>query len=533
MNHRSKPSRLLVPAQCGVSRRRFLGQATAVGALASSGLMLSSGRALAETPRKGGVLRMGLVGGATTDTLDPLHYIGTVHGSQVYNCIYDRLTNVAPGGKIVPMLAESWDSNEDASVWKFALRKGVTFHDGSDFTAQDVAYSIKRAAGEENTRPGAKAAAQSVTNIIVENSHSIVFELDGPHFDFDTEMAEQGLFIVKDGATDFTNPVGTGPYTLVSFEPGVRAKVRKYPGFWTEDEGHFDEVEMINMADAASRSNAVRNGDVDVIDRPDIATASRLRSVRGIEFTVATGGQHYTTAMRMNGSPLDNNDVRMAIKYGVKRQEFVDKVLGGFGAPGNDTPINSSYAYFNDSLEQRAYDPDKAMYHWKKSGLGSASGLAVTSSDGAFSGAVAGAQLMQASLADAGIDIDVSTVPGDGYWTDVWRVVPWCFVYWNGSATIGNQLKYYTTGNVYNDAVFENETFDKLVADAGSQKDQALRGELYGEAQKILHEEGGTVTLAFASFVQVGSSKLGHGEVGALAPADDMALARRWWWAES
>ncbi|WP_424978817.1 ABC transporter substrate-binding protein [Leisingera sp. S232] len=533
MNYRSKPSKLILPNQDGLSRRRFLSQTAAVGALASSGLLLNPGKALANTPKKGGVLRMGLVGGATTDTLDPLQYLGTVHASQVFNCIFDKLTNVAPGGKIVPMLAESWDTNDDASVWKFALRKGVTFHDGSAFTAKDVAYSMKRAAGEDNTRPGAKAAAQAVTNIIVENDHSIVFELNGPRFDFDTEVSEQGLYMIKEGATDFANPIGTGPYSLVSFEPGVRAKVKKYAGFWSEDEGHFDEVELINMADAASRSNAVRNGDVDVIDRPDVATASRLRAVPGIEFAVATGGQHYTTPMRVNGSPLDNNDVRMAIKFGVKRQEFVDKVLGGFGAPGNDTPINSSYAYFNDSLEQRVYDPDKAMHHWKKSGLDASSGLTLTSSDGAFSGAVSGAQLIQASMASAGIDIKVKTVPGDGYWSDVWRVVPWCFCYWNGAATIGNQLSYYTSDNAYNDTAFQSETFDKLVADAAVQKDQALRAELYGEAQKILHEEGGTVTLAFASFVQAGSSKLGHGEVGALAPADDHALARRWWWAES
>jgi len=157
----------------------------------------------------------------------------------------------------------------------------------------------------------------------------------------------------------------------------------------------------------------------------------------------------------------------------------------------------------------------------------------LTTSDGAFSGAVAGAQLMQASLAEAGIGVDVKTVPGDGYWGDVWRVVPWCFCYWNGSATIGNQLSYYTSSNAYNDAVFQNETFDKLVADAATQRDQALRQELYGEAQKILHDDAGTVVLAFSSFVQVGSSKLGHGDVGALAPADDHSLARRWWWDEA
>ena len=187
---------------------------------------------------------------------------------------------------------------------------------------------------------------------------------------------------------------------------------------------------------------------------------------------------------------------------------------------------------FNDSLPQREYDADKAKYHWKKAGIDTNSGLTLTASDGAFSGSVAAAQLMQASLGDAGINIDVKTVPGDGYWSDIWRVVPWCFCYWNGSAIIGNQLSY-TSSNSYNDAAWQNETFDKLVADAAIQRDTALRQELYGEAQRLLHEEGGTTVIAFASFVHAGSAKLGHGEVGALAPADDHSLARRWWWAES
>ncbi len=515
------------------SRRRFLGQTAAAGALAASGLLRSTSYAHASTPKKGGLLRMGLVGGSTTDTLDPLQFIGTTHVTQVYNAIFDRLTDVSPGGKIVPMLAESWEANADATVWKLLLRKGVTFHDGSDFSAEDVVYSLRRAAGEDNLRPSAKATAQAITNIKIEGPHSLVLELDGSRFDFDTEMSEQGLYMIKNGSTDFNQPVGTGPYVLESFEPGVRARVKKFDGFWSDAEGHFAEVEMINIADAASRSNAVRNGDVDVIYRPDVATASRLRSVPGIEFTLATGGQHYTTAMRVNVSPLDNNDVRLAIKYGIKRQEFVDKILGGFGAPGNDTPIGSSYAFFNDSLPQREYDADKANYHWKKAGIDTNSGLTLTASDGAFSGSVAAAQLMQASLGDAGINIDVKTVPGDGYWSDIWRVVPWCFCYWNGSAIIGNQLSYYTSSNSYNDAAWQNETFDKLVADAAIQRDTALRQELYGEAQRLLHEEGGTTVIAFASFVHAGSAKLGHGEVGALAPADDHSLARRWWWAES
>ena len=518
--------------QRGLNRRDFLGRAAALGLLPVAAQLWANG-ASAQTPVRGGLLRMGLDGGDTTDSLDPRAYIGTPHVSQVYGCVYDSLTNIRPGGVVAPMLAESWESNDDATVWRFNLRQGVTFHDGRPFSAEDVLYSAAYLADELNIRGPVKTFYQSVTSVEADGDRTVVFTFAQPNYDVPTMMGIQGNIIVPAGTTDFSTAIGTGPYRVESYEQGLRARLVKYDGFWTDEEGHFDEVEIINIADASTRTSALRNGDVDVIYRPDVATASRLASQSGIELILAEGGQHYTTPMRVVSSPMDNLDVRLAIKYGVRRQEFVDRVLGGFGYVGNDTPIGPNYAYYNAEIEAREYDPERARFHLERAGISASDLPALKASDGAFSGAVNAAQLVQASLAEAGIEIDIETVPGDGYWSDVWRVAPWCFCYWNGSVTIGQQLSYYSTGHSYSDTAFSNERFDALVAEAASERDEALRAEMYGEAQTILHDEGGTVVLGFSQFVHAGSDRLGHGELGGSAPVDDHALARRWWWNEA
>jgi len=114
--------------------------------------------------------------------------------------------------------------------------------------------------------------------------------------------------------------------------------------------------------------------------------------------------------------------VRKALKYGINRQELVDKILFGHGAVANDTPIGPANQYFNTDMEQLAYDPDKAAFYLKEAGLDSVS-IDLSASNAAFEGAVDAAQLYQASAGSAGININVVQEPADGYWSNVWNPV--------------------------------------------------------------------------------------------------------------
>src|SRR5690554_2772915 len=136
-----------------LSRRAFLGRAAALGVAASSASMLLSNAARAAGPIKGGTLRIGMVGGESSDGLDPAAINNQVKGVFA-RCWGEKLLDVAEDGTLVPYLATEYGASPDAKVWTFKIRKGVTFHNGKELEAEDVRATIERHAGE-SSRSGA------------------------------------------------------------------------------------------------------------------------------------------------------------------------------------------------------------------------------------------------------------------------------------------------------------------------------------------------------------------------------------------
>ena len=351
------------------------------------------------------------------------------------------------------------------------------------------------------------------------------------NFDLPTHLSSFGLIIGPKETRDWNSAPGTGPYVKEAFEPGVRYLGEKFANFYRDDQGHFDSVELLNVSDSAARISGLLSGSLDAIGSPDVATAGRLAKAPGFSLVEVPATQHFTTDMRTDVDPFTDNNIRLAVKYGVKRQEIVDKVLGGYGTIGNDLPISRGQQFYNADLPQREYDPDKAKFHLKQAGLDSID-LTFSTSDGAFGGAVDVGVLMQASMAPLGINVTVDRRPADGYWSDVWLKAPWCAVYWNGRPTVDWMLSStYIASSPWNSTYFNNPAFEQLLVDARREADEGKRRDLYHEAQRLLYEEGGVIVLAFANILIGQSDKLAHGAVGVSRRMDDSRLPRRWWFA--
>ncbi len=506
-------------------------RALALGATAGVASSIWS-KAAEASPQRGGHLRIGADGGATTDTFDPMQTLGTDHVTQAVLLCYDTLTEIDGQGAPLPSLAESWETSADGKTWIFRLMKGVTFHDGKPLTPADVVWSLSQHLREDNKFAEGNQIVANFDVLTAEGKDAVRIVQKEVNYDLPAHLSAFGLIIGPEGTEDWGKGNGTGPYLMEQFEPGVRFIGRRNPDFYRDDQGFFESIELLNIADTAARTNALLSGSADVIGQPDTKTAKRLASLDGFSILEAPGGQHYTTAMRTDADPFTSNDVRMAVKYGIKRQEILDKVFGGFGYIGNDIPIGRGVQFFNDALPQREYDPDRAKFHLKKAGADRLP-LVFSTSDGAFGGAVDMGVLMQASMADVGIDVDVKRMPADGYWSEVWLKAPWCAVYWNGRPTVDWMLSStYTSDSPWNDTYFKNERFDRLLAEARSEGDQDKRKEMYFEVQEILHNEGGTAVVAFASFLHGVNDKLGHGPIGVSRRMDDSRLGRRWWFKE-
>ena len=515
-----------------LSRREFLNRVSALGA---AGVLLPAALvsevARAQTPKKGGRLRMGLVDAGAGDNLDPAKTISRVEIVTTQQ-LRNPLVDLDHESKPTNSLAESWEASPDAKIWRFHLRKDTEFHNGKTMDSADVLYSINYHRSEDSTS-AAKTLLEPVAEVRADGKHTVEFELTGGNADFPYIISDYHLQMVPEGTKgqEFEKGVGTGAYMLVENEPGTRILCKRNPNHWTQDRGHFDEVETFGINDTSARTNALRTGEIDVMNEPDVKTVHLLTKEPGLATAEVIGTQHYTLPMNTTVAPFDNNDVRTALKYAINREEIVDKVLRGHGLIGNDQPIGPANRYYDPDLEQREYDPDKAKHFLKKAGLDKLS-VQLHTADAAFTGAIDTTVLYRTHAKAAGIDIEVVRTPDDGYWNEVWLNVPWCASIWFGRPTEDMMFSTaYAEGAAWNASHFSHERFNKLLVEARAELDDTKRKGMYHEMQRILRDEGGEMVPMFSSVITAHSSKVTHGPVAGNAIMDGLRLPERWWFA--
>jgi peptide/nickel transport system substrate-binding protein len=514
-----------------VSRRDFIqfALATGVSVAAAETLFVEAVRA---EPKQGGFLRMAIGAGATTDSLDPGTYTDAFMANVGWGSLGNSLTFVDYKGDINPDIAESFEPSDDAKQWTFKLRKGVTFHNGKTVTSNDVVESFRFHMGS-NTKSAANSLLKDVADIKADGPDTVIFAIKTASADFPYIASDYHIPIMpaKDGGgVDWQSGIRTGPYMLEKLDYGVSAKMKRNPNYFGKT--YFDEVEVLSIIDVVARGNALTNGEVHFMDRCDLKTLSLLKRQPGVKIWEGTGYGHYVMPMFSDVAPFDNVDVRLALKYALDREDILKKVFKGHGKVGNDNPIAPGIKYAIDPTPQYAYDPDKAKFHLNKAGVTSLK-VNLSAADTAFSGAVDAAVLYQQHAQKCGIDVNVVREPNDGYWDSVWMKKPWCMSYWNGRPTIDWMFaQAYMADSVWNDTHWKNPKFNQLVLAARGETDSKKRGELYSEAQQLLHDDGGLIVLCFNSYVHAYSSKLAHGpHVAANWEEDGDKLSSRWWFA--
>ncbi len=514
----------------GLSRRGLLQGASALGA---SALILPAGmRPARAEPQRGGVLRLGVGHGSTSDGLDPGRW-DQVFVQMLGACLHNYLTVVAADGSLAPEVAESWEATPDAAEWTFQLRRDVEFHDGRPVTAADVAASIDHHRGEDSGS-AAKPIVDQIVEISTDGDHVVIFRLEAGNADFPFLMSDYHLPIMpaRDGRVDPSEGIGCGPYTLDRFDPGVEANFTRFDGFWKDGHAHFDAVQILAIIDPAARQNALMSGEVDVIDRVDLNTVHLLERAPGMKVISVPGTQHYVFPMDSRADPFSDNEVRLALKYGVDREQMLNTILNGYGVVGNDHPIGRSNRFFAEDLEQRMFDPDRARHHLRNAGL-EALRVSLHAADAAFLGAVDASVLFAETAAEAGIRIDVVREPNDGYWSNVWMQKPFVASYWGGRPTEDWMFSTaYGSGATWNETFWEHERFNEMMLEARSELDEDRRAELYFEMQRIIRDEGATVIPVFANYVMATSDRVMTPDtIGSNTTLDGFRAIERWWFA--
>ena len=297
------------------TRRDVLQSLLATGMVASAGGVLvpadfAHAQPIQRPPKKGGRIRVASLSSSTADTLDPAKGSLSTDYARHY-MLYSGLTQYDANLRPQLALAESI-SDTESTVWTIKLRSGVLFHDGKTLTAADVAYSLLR---HKNPAVGSKmkAIAEQFQSVKAMAPNEVQIQLVSPNADLPAILADAHFLIVKDGTTDFRTAIGTGPYKLKEFNPGVRTVGVRNENYWKPGRPYLDEIELIGIPDESSRVNALLSGDVQLINAVNPRSTKRIRASSNYTVLETKSGLYTDLIMRQDKAPTSNPEDRKSV----------------------------------------------------------------------------------------------------------------------------------------------------------------------------------------------------------------------------
>ncbi len=490
----------------GASRRDVLKLLAGAGmALAgSSNIVTLAEAAVAARPRYGGRVRVATGTSSIADTLDPAKLSNQTDYSRsrmLYSCL------TAFDGHLVPQpaLAERFESR-DAKRWTFKLRSGVVFHDGRPLRAQDVVFSLMRHK-DPATVSKAKIFADQIDSVRVSAPGEVEVLLHEPNADLPVTLAMFWFAIVPEGTRDFNRGIGTGPFRLKEFKRGLRSVMARNPDYWRNGRPYVDEVEVAGLGDEGARVNALLSGDLDLVAAIDARSVRRVEGDRRFRVFRQSSGQYSNLAMRQDIAPGRNRDFVRAIQLLFDRKRIAESVALGNAIVANDQPIHPSNRFWFAGLPQREADPERARYHFRRSGLGSAPIPVVASPAANYS--VEMTLVLQQAASRIGMNLQLQRMPSDGYWSNHWGKSP---VGWGNVNARPNAdavlTQFFKSDASNNDAHWQDPKFDQLLLAARSEIDEARRKALYADMQVLIHEKGGVAIPLFLSSLDAHSARL-------------------------
>ena len=494
-----------------MNRRDFITRMTALGFAsgAMGGLMLSA-NALAETPKRGGRLRLGWYTHSANDTLEPGRLTTShdfIRAYQVMNTLvrWDRDLNPQPD------LAVSWEGSNGNKTWHFALRKGVEFHNGKSFTAADVVDSVNQHRGPD-TKSIIKGWLEGITDVKADGDHVVRMDLDAANADLPMYFGAMHASIHPEGVRgeEFDKGMGTGPFRLKSFKPGISMLVERNPNYYDGLRPYLDEIESFGIGETAARLNALLAGDVNFVVRIDPKTVELVKETEGVEFEPTKSMRHVTFPMMADRAPFDNEDLRLGMKFLANRPFMLDTVQQGHGSIANDVLLGPLDKYHCKEIPQREYDVDQAKFHLKKAGYEGGFEIDLHTSEAAAGPTAPDLAVhYRETAAPAGVNVNVIKHPADGYWSAVWMKQTFCMSNWFPRPTADLRLSLTNLSSAtWNEGFYKSDKVDAIIKEARGTSDGPARYDLYCEVQKILHEKDGRIIPLFIDFLDARTSNL-------------------------
>jgi peptide/nickel transport system substrate-binding protein len=513
-------------AACGGS-----GSGTVAGG-GTSAPATSPGPPTGGTPVRGGTLRVGMPTSGAAETINPLKAISNVDFARCTS-LYDTLFLTTVGGGYKPGLAEEAHSNANATKWTFTLRKGVTFHDGSPMTADDVVFTVKASWGSK-LNPQYPGLSQFIDfkGARKIDKYTVEIPLNRGLAEFPAMCTQLALVIVKNGTTNLNNANGTGPFILSSFTPGTSSIFKANPHYWDHGVPYVDALEVVSsFTSAQAQLNALLAGSVDIAPGVTQALAKANASEKRIVLGDVNSPGFLTPTMRLDKPPFTDVRVRKAMRLLAQRPTIVETALDGYGRVGNDL-TGETLKYFASDFS-RTYDPEQAKSLLKSAGqekltvdlysaelIGGVNEVATAYAQGAAAGGVTVNVRTSNPATYYSAGSPGGTYPNKTFSMNQWVAGMPCMSYLYLVADL--------PGAPYNETGWGNPSANKLLYDAMGETDEANAKDKWHAVQTLQYEEGGYIIPDNLRLLDAYSTKVRGVESSGTGPCANFYFTRGW-----
>jgi len=462
---------------------------------------------------------------ADVTSIDP-HFFNLFPNNNIAEHIFDKLVQMDADSRMIPGLATTWKT-VDATTWEFKLRKGVKFHDGSELTAEDVAYSIDRVAQIPNSPGPFVAYTKAIVQKQIVDPYTIRFKTAAPHPLMPNDLST--IYIVsKKAATglsteDFNSgkaTVGSGRFKFVRYVNGDRVELARNDAYWG-DKVPYEKVTFRIIKNEASRVAALLSGDVDAIEQPPIADLPRLKA--DPKFTITSKISHRVIYYNFDhlersspfvtgkdGKPLAKNPfldlrVRKAISKAINRPAIAERVMEGQATPAGQLVSEKLFGNV-PGMKAEAYDPEGAKKLLAEAGYPDGFNLTIHGPSGRYVNDEKIVQAVAQMLTRVGIVSKVETAPMGPYSARASKqefsfdMVGWGASTGEASSPLRSLL---ATSNrdtgmgAVNWGRYSNPKVDYLIAQALQQVDDENRRTMLQQATKLAMEDLGLMPIHF------------------------------------
>ncbi|MFP4152744.1 MAG: ABC transporter substrate-binding protein [Alkalispirochaeta sp.] len=412
--------------------------------------------------------------------------------------IYDYLIEMDPRtGELVPSLATEWET-EDGKEWTIRLREGVTFHDGSDFTSEDVKFTLERTQDPDLGHLKAQDF-EILERVETPDEYTVEITLTEEYPTFPYLFTDYNMAILS-SEYDYSElgesaPMGTGPFVLDQLVPKESALLLANENYWAEGLPKADELRVYFVPDIDSSVSLLEAGEVDIVPQVSPVIETRLEGLGG--FTVVSPYQESRfIALAADREPFDDNRVRLAFKYTMDPEILAKASQGTLGESifYNETPIVNALAQYHE-IPFRGRDIDRAKELLADAGY--PDGLTVElyyASDHPYGTELA--QTLKELSAPAGFELDLKGHPRDIYLSQHWMNGPMLLTGWGvrTDPSMLLMLAFHSEGP-WNESHIDNSRVDELIERIRGEIDSDRRMEYYAELQEVFHEEGTVINI--------------------------------------